>query len=192
VRPDGTVGLGVYGSAYVAGLTMDQARQVVAQVIGRTFTGIKADDINLDVVAYNSKVYYVIADGGGYGQQVVRLPITGNETVLDAISYINGLPPVADKKRVWIARRTPGEHGPEKVLPVDWVGLTQHGWAGTNYQIMPGDRVFVHSEPIRRFDALLAKWFSPVERTFGVLLLGSQTVQSLRGPSSSGTTGTTR
>ena len=38
----------------------------------------------MDVQGFNSKLYYVILDGGGAGQQVVRLPVTGNETVLDA------------------------------------------------------------------------------------------------------------
>ena len=53
--------------------------------------------MSVDVLAYNSKVYYVIMDGGGYGQQIVRLPCTGNETVLDAIAQVNGLPQVASK-----------------------------------------------------------------------------------------------
>jgi polysaccharide export outer membrane protein len=190
VRPDGTISLGTYGSAFVAGLTVDQARQVILQTIQRTGKKFKEENLNVDVLAYNSQFYYIITDGGGYGQQVTRFPITGNETVLDALSLINGLAPVADKKRIWVARRVPGEGGPDKVLPVDWIGTTQHGWAGTNYQLMPGDRIFVQSEPLRRLDSTLAKILSPVERVFGTLLLGSQTVQSLRG---SGTTsGTTR
>src|SRR5437764_12098250 len=35
VRPDGTVGVGTYGSVYVAGMTIDQARIDVAQVVRR-------------------------------------------------------------------------------------------------------------------------------------------------------------
>ena len=31
--------------------------------------------VNVDVLGFNSKVFYVILDGGGYGQQVLRLPI---------------------------------------------------------------------------------------------------------------------
>ena len=30
VRPDGTIGLGVYGNVYVAGLTLDEARDAIA------------------------------------------------------------------------------------------------------------------------------------------------------------------
>ena len=45
----------------------------------------------------NSKVYYIITDGAGSGEQVFRFPVTGSETVLDAISQIGGLPPVSSK-----------------------------------------------------------------------------------------------
>jgi polysaccharide export outer membrane protein len=64
-----------------------------------------AEGLVIDVLAYNSKVYYVITDGGGYGEQVVRIPITGGENVLDAKSQVNGLSPVSSRHNVWIARR---------------------------------------------------------------------------------------
>ena len=57
----------------------------------------------MDVVAYNSKVYYIITQGAGLGDSVRRLPVTGNETVLDAISQIGGLSQVSSKN-IWIAR----------------------------------------------------------------------------------------
>src|SRR5262249_10335809 len=80
VRPDGTVGLGIYGEAYVAGQTIDQARVSIAQAIvsklrrepgpkgetGKTLKDVY-DGLSVDVLAYNSKVYYVITDGAGYG-----------------------------------------------------------------------------------------------------------------------------
>src|SRR5262249_43064777 len=127
-------------------------------------------DTFVDVIAYNSKVYYVITDGAGYGEQVYPWPITGNENVLDAIGKINGLPPVSDKKRIWVARRTPGPGAPEIILPVDWVGITQHGYFATNYQIMPGDRVYVKADRLRTFYTTLDKVVTPIERLFGVTL----------------------
>ena len=106
VRPDGTVGLGTYGSLFVAGMTLDQARQAIEALLARS---LLQPEISIDVYAYNSKFCYVIADGAGYGQQIVRLPITGKETVLDAISQIYGLPQVSSSN-IWVARpngRTP-------------------------------------------------------------------------------------
>ena len=31
----------------------------------------------------------------------------------------------------------------DPVLPADWVGITTMGHTATNYQLMPGDRVYV-------------------------------------------------
>jgi polysaccharide biosynthesis/export protein len=184
VRPDGTIGLGIYGSVYVAGLTLDEVRDAVAAQLhlkspkSDLEKDIK-DALVVDVLAYNSKVYYVITDGGGYGEQVYSIPVTGNETVLDAISKINGLPAVSSKKRIWIARATPGCTNPD-ILPVDWCGVTRKGFAGTNYQVFPNDRIYVDSDKLIRTDSWLAKRLNPIDRVLGTVLLSSSTVNSIK------------
>ena len=132
VRPDGTLSLGTYGSVYVAGSTLEEVRDAVAAQLHVTMNQVEVADIKkqlvVDVLAYNSKVYYVITDGGGYGEQVYPIAVTGNETVLDAMSKINGLPAVSSKKRIWVARATANCDHPN-ILPVDWCGITHRGWA---------------------------------------------------------------
>jgi polysaccharide export outer membrane protein len=195
VRPDGTIGLGPYGAVFVAGLTIEQAKFRVADRITKAL--FEEDQyyakfrqvmqaLKLDVTAYNSKYYYLIADGGGYGEQVYRILCTGNETVLDAIAQVEGLPRVASKSKIWVARATPTEVHQPHILPVDWVAITQLGSAATNYQIYPGDRIFVNSDPLIRFDSFLAKVISPIERLFGVTLLGSTTVNSIKNGTNNG------
>jgi polysaccharide export outer membrane protein len=177
VSPDGTISLGTYGFVYVAGLTRPQARCAIERHLSQF---VLNPQISLDVFAYNSKVYYVIFDGGGYGQQVYRFPITGNETVLDALSNTVGLPSVSSRRRIWVARPAPCHHGCDQILPVDWLAITEGGSTCTNYQIFPGDRVYVKADCLIALDNALAKILSPIERVFGVTLLGSATVQSLR------------
>jgi len=142
-------------------------------------------ELQVDVLSYNSKVYYVITDGGGYGQQVYPIPITGNETVLDAIAKVNGLPAVSSKKKIWVARATRAGQ-PPKVMPVNWKGVTECGESATNYQIFPGDRVYVQSDAWIRADTWLSKRLSPVLRGFGATLLGASTVNSIKNGTSSG------
>jgi polysaccharide export outer membrane protein len=181
VRPDGTVSLGIYGSIYVAGLTLEQIQEAIAQVVATRIKDFDSRNLSVDVLAYNSKVYYVITDGGGYGEQVYRFPVTGNETVLDAISQIQGLPPVASKKNVWVARPGPGgDCGAQQVLPVDWCAITQAGVTATNYQVMPGDRIYVKANGWITFDSAVAKVLAPFERMVGFTLLTSETVNSIR------------
>src|SRR5262249_11476381 len=80
-----------------------------------------------------------------YGEQVFRLPATGNETVLDAMSQVNGLSPT----QVWIVRPAAFSSGlPEQFLPVDWKAITRAGNTRTNYQLLPGDCLYVVTQPI--------------------------------------------
>lgn len=177
VRPDGTVSLGVYGSVYVAGETLEMAK---AKIEAHLSQFLLQPEVSVDVFAYNSKVYYLIFDGGGYGQQVYRLPITGNETVLDAVSNLNGLPAVSSQKHIWVARPSPGPSCCDQILPVDWKDIVQCARAETNYQIFPGDRIYVKADCLITTDNWLAKIISPIERTLGVTLLGATTVNAIR------------
>lgn len=181
VAMDGTVLLGIYGTVQVAGLTKDQARERVRAFISDV-RKIRPDALQVvvDVIAYNSKPYYIITDGAGYGEQIYPFPVTGSETVLDALGRINGLPQVSSKKYVWVARRSP-HGGAEQILPVDYIGITQHGIASTNWQVLPGDRVYVQSQPIIGLQNTLTKYLAPVEKVLGVTLLGATTVQTIKG-----------
>lgn len=175
VGMDGTINLGSYGCVYITGLTVAQAKVAVEKHLSRFLLN---PEISLAVSGYNSKVYYVITDGAGFGEQVFRFPVTGNETVLDALSNINGIPPAGSKRNIWLARPAPANKGCYQVLPVDWEIITQAGSTETNFQIFPGDRIYVKADKLIHFDNWLAKIISPIERIFGVTLLGQTTIRS--------------
>jgi polysaccharide export outer membrane protein len=177
VSMDGTITLGTYGCVPVVGLTIKEAKCAIEKHLSRYLLN---PEISLSMLAYNSKVYYVIIDGGGYGQQVFRFPITGNETVLDAISQINGLPPIASKRRIWVARPTPCKNGCYEILPVNWQVITQAGDTCTNYQLLPGDRVFVKANPLIAFNNYLTQVLLPIENLFGATILGAGAINAVR------------
>ncbi len=164
VKPDGKISLGFYGEVFVAGLTTTEVKAKVIQhlrlyltdeMLGlsrvNTQTGkveaippAQSSSVFVDVTAYNSKVYYIQGDVGSPG----RLPITGNETVLDAINYAGGLTPGASKVSIRLVRpagvgRTVGE----QTLPVDLEAIINRGDVKTNYQLFPGDRLIVSRDP---------------------------------------------
>ena len=163
VKPDGKISLGFYGEVYVAGLTTAEVKAKVAQhlreylddeKLGLSRTDPKTgkverveptrtDRIFVDITAYNSKTYYVQGDVGVPG----RLPITGNETVLDAINYAGGFVPSASKERIRLVRPAPPGASGESVLPVDYSAIVDRGDVKTNYQIFPGDRLIVDRDP---------------------------------------------
>ena len=173
VRPDGTIYLGTYGFVRVAGMTLTDAKYAVEAHLQKY---LQDPEITLDVGYFSSKFYYVITDGAGYGEQVYRYNITGNETVLDAMFQIGGLPSQASKHHIWVARPAPCELNCMQIMPVDWNGIARKGAVCTNYQLMPGDRVYVQSDFLMSFDTLLAKTISPIERIFGIALLARTTI----------------
>ena len=179
VGPDGMVTLGSYGSVSVVGMTIAEAKSAIEKHLDQDF--LDESEVSVDVFAYNSKVYYVVTQGAGLGDGVFRFPVTGNETVLDAISQINGLEQVSSK-RIWIARAGADQQGRPRLLPVDWNAITQLGDVGTNFQILPGDRVYIAEDKLIALDTNLAKLIAPVERIMGFTLLGATTATRLTGP----------
>jgi polysaccharide export outer membrane protein len=175
VAPDGKVNLGTYGRVRLVGMTMEEARDAVEQHLSQYLQDPK---ISLDVLGYNSKVYYVVTQGAGLGDHVVILPSKGNETVLDAIGQIQGLTSHSST-RMWVARPGHNGCGGDQILPVDWVAVTQRGDITTNYQLLPGDRLYVSEDKLVAFDTLAGKVISPFERIFGITALGTSTAQSV-------------
>lgn len=176
VGPDGMVSLGTYGKVFVAGMTQAQARAAIEAHLAQY---LEQPEVAVEVFAYNSKFYYVVTQGAGLGDGVTKFSITGNETVLDAIAEVNGLEAVSSK-RIWVAR--PSSEAPEGVviLPVDWQAVTELGSASTNYQLMPGDRVFIQEDHLVAMDTWVSKMISPWERIAGFVSLSTQTVSGIR------------
>ena len=94
---------------------------------------------------------------------------------------------MSSKNHIWVARPAPCGHGCAQVLPVDWRAITEGGSTCTNYQLFPGDRVYVKADHCITVDNYLAKILAPVERILGVTLLGSTVVNTIRNSGNFGT-----
>ncbi len=74
-------------------------------------------------------------------EKVIRVKLTGRETVLDALMYaVDDVPLKSDGVSVWIVRE-------KKVMPVDLPGIIKKGQSETNYQLLGGDQLFVQAKP---------------------------------------------
>jgi protein involved in polysaccharide export with SLBB domain len=139
VGPDGNINLGNYGPVFVAGKTLSEVQDAIEKALEKY---VKSPQVVVDVRAYNSKVYYVVTQGAAAGDNVARMPITGNETVLDAFAAIGRLP-APETTKIWISRPAINGVGKAKMLPVDLDDITRGVSTASNYQLMPGDRLFV-------------------------------------------------
>jgi polysaccharide biosynthesis/export protein len=186
VRPDGKISLSFYGEVYVAGLTIPEVKEKIVLHLRKFITdqtlGLIAQDpdgniikkvdprdtdrVFVDVTAYNSKNYYILGDVLVPG----KLPVTGNETVLDALQYAGGLLPTAAPNNIRLVRPAPPGACCEQNLPVNLSAITSGGDPTTNYQMMPGDRLVVYRDPIVRFTVFLDRIIAPVQAVLGTTL----------------------
>ena len=184
VRPDGTISLGMYGSVFVAGMTLGEVKRVVEAHLS---VYLVDPQISVDVKAYNSRKIYIVADTlYNFRQQVIALPATGNETVLDAISKVQGLNQTASLKKIWIARPSPAGHPCSTILPVDWQAITQAGRTETNYQLLPGDRIYIAADPFYLAYFNIDKMLAPFERVLQFAVQTASLNQLLRSNANGG------
>ncbi|MGA2796641.1 MAG: polysaccharide biosynthesis/export family protein [Thermoguttaceae bacterium] len=176
VGPDGTINMRQYGTVQVTGMTIAEVKAALEKHLSKY---MESPEVWVDVLGHNSKVFYVITDGAGSGDNVRRIPITGNETVLDAIAAIGGLSQFSSKK-IWISRPSATNSRKGTILTVDYTAITQRGATETNYQIMPGDRIFIAPDSAIAINVKLGKVTAPVERMMGVIGLGSSTIRSVK------------
>lgn len=145
VLPDGSIDLGRYGSLVVAGMTVEEVEREVQRLIDLEHQEdelVKADQTRISVrlIQPESKVYYVLGEVNSPG----AFPLVGRETVLDAIIQAGGLGDRANRHKIILSRPT-GPDSCRVVLPICYRQIVQLGDTTTNYQIQPGDRIFVPS-----------------------------------------------
>jgi protein involved in polysaccharide export with SLBB domain len=138
VMPDGTIDLGQYGRIVVAGVTIEQIEVLVPDVIQTQEKGKTIKPLNVRLNVADSARYYVLGEVNSPG----AYPLIGRETVLDAIQAAGGLSDRASDCQIILSRPTP-PNSCRIVLPVCYNRIVQLGDTTTNYQIRPGDRIYV-------------------------------------------------
>jgi protein involved in polysaccharide export with SLBB domain len=133
---DGTIDLGRYGRVIVAGRTAPDIETLVRETIRAQDKDPGAIDVR--IVSRVSKVYYVLGEVNAPGS----FPLAGRETVLDGIIAAGGLNDRASRTNIILSRPTP-PGGCRIVLPVCYGEIVQLGDTTTNYQLAPGDRIYV-------------------------------------------------
>ncbi len=136
VMPDGTISLGGFGCVNVAGYTLAHVEALVNGVIQARVRG--AGPVTVRLIARQSKFFYVLGEVNAPG----AYPLCGRETVLDGILAAGGLTDRASRCDIILSRPT-APRACRVVLPICYREIVQLGDTTTNYQLAPGDRIFV-------------------------------------------------
>lgn len=165
VGQDGMIELGDYGRVMVAGLTTTQVQNMVqtrvasretarrqtriaqtevtqaSHVEGGLPNEVPADyGLSVRLVSKENGHYYVMGEVNAPGSYA----LVGAETVLDAIIAAGGLSDGANEHQI-ILTRPQLDGRPRQILPVCYQQILQLGDVSTNYQLLPGDRLYVPS-----------------------------------------------
>ncbi len=164
VQQDGTIELGAYGRLQVAGLSAEEIQTQVQEIVTRKETqkyqqrmalvshrtgGISPEPdsdeqedygVTVRLVNKESGLFYVMGEVNAPGSY----PLVGHETVLDAIIAAGGLSDRCNDHKI-ILTRPQADGQPRAILPICYQQILQLGDVSTNYQLMPGDRIYVPS-----------------------------------------------
>lgn len=174
VRPDGTITLGFYGNIYVRGLTLEQVKTKIVlhlrtylddEVLGLSGTypdGSRimiqpkdSDRVFVDVSECKSKSYFIQGDVAAPGE----IPITGKDTVLNALNLAGGLTPTADATDAKLYRPARGDQ-PRKIYKLDLKAIEQ-GDKKANLQVFPDDRIVVGRDPVVQSTIMVDRMVAP-------------------------------
>lgn len=136
VLADGTIDLGKYGRLVVAGKSVEQIEADVDAAISAVEK--RPAPVNVRLASPTSAVYYVLGEVNSPGS----FPLIGRETVLDGLIAAGGISDKSSRCTIILARPSP-PGGCRIVLPICYRHIVQLGDTSTNYQLMPGDRIYV-------------------------------------------------
>ena len=129
VRPDGRTSLPLVGEIMVAGKTVQELQDHLAQVYDKTSQNAVVTVIVREIKS--RPVYFV----GGFGRPG-PMQLTRELSLMQAISIVGGVAPVGDAEKGYILRG-------DKRIAVDFYKLFQKGDLSQNTQLEPGDTVVV-------------------------------------------------
>ena len=158
VQADGTIDLGQYGRAQVAGMTLEEIKHNAQTRVAAHHDSRRGDiaqtafddrgrvpatldtSISVRLISNESSVIYVLGEVNAPGSY----PLAGRETVLDSIIAAGGLTDQANEHKI-ILTRPANPNQPRQILPICFQQIVQLGDTSTNFQVQPGDRIYVPS-----------------------------------------------
>jgi len=144
VGPDGKINVDRIGGVYVTGLTLAEAERELTREAAKIDP--KAT-VEVSVSNYNSKKYYLLTRHNG-SDEIMLMPFTGDDHVLDALA---GLPAEMNlsESNIWVSRPVLGTKTKQgQILQVDYQAITEQANPLSNYQLLPGDRLFVEAKSL--------------------------------------------
>jgi polysaccharide export outer membrane protein len=178
IRPDGKVSFEALGEIEVAGKTPEEVANVLAQKVAQLYTLGGDNSITVRIVAYFSKVYYVLGQVDRPGPR----DYTGRDTVLTALALAQPNP-MAWEERVQVVRPSRDESIRPKIFEVNFDRMIAHGDISKDVLLQEGDIIYVPPTVFAAIAMKIEEVIRPIARAF----FGSYIVQ--QGPAAGAAVG---
>ncbi|MFC1793789.1 polysaccharide biosynthesis/export family protein [Planctomycetota bacterium] len=162
IRPDGKVSFEAIGEIDAAGKTPSQVANVLGGKI-REFYDIEGEHpIDVRVVAFRSKRYYVLGQVGRPGAQVY----TGRDTVLGAIALAGSPTVLAWGDRIQVIRPSADKNVKPKIFEFKYDRAAAHGDASKDVLLQEGDIIYVPPTILAAAAMVIEEFMRPIARSF--------------------------
>jgi polysaccharide export outer membrane protein len=164
IRPDGKIGFEGIGEIYVAGKTPSEVADLIKEKVLSLYTLTGDNPIDVRVVQFKSKVYYVLGQVDRPGPK----DYTGRDTVLDAVAQA-GLIPRSWEERTQVIRPSTQKGVKPKIFEINVDRMIAHGDASKNVLLQEGDIVFVPPTILGALGLMLEEALSPFKQVFSTV-----------------------
>ncbi len=162
IRPDGKVSFEAIGEVEAAGKTAAQVAEAIRVKIVELYKLTGDNPVDVRVIAFRSKRYYVLGQVNNPGAQAY----SGRDTVLGALALAGSPTVLAWQERIQVIRPSHDENVKAKVFEIDFDRLSAHGEASKDVLLEEDDIVFVPPTILAAAAMKIEEFIRPIARAF--------------------------
>jgi polysaccharide export outer membrane protein len=162
IRPDGKVSYEAVGEIQAAGKTCTQVAEVLREKIIELYKLSGDSPIDIRVVAFRSKRYYVLGQVATPGAQVY----SGRDTVLSAIALAGSPTVLAWQERIQVIRPSHDPNTKPKIFEINFDRMSAHGDITKNVLLEEGDVIYVPPTILAAAAMKIEEFIRPIARAF--------------------------
>ncbi|HUU16569.1 MAG TPA: polysaccharide biosynthesis/export family protein [Sedimentisphaerales bacterium] len=164
IRPDGKISFETLGEIEAAGRTPEQVANILRGKVLELYKLEGEKPIDIRVVTYRSKVFYVLGQVLRPGPQIY----TGRDSVLTALA-ITQLNPMAWQERIQVIRPSKDRNVKPKIFEVHYDRMVAHGDTSKDVLLQEGDIIYVPPTVLAVIAMKIEEVIRPIARAFSGL-----------------------
>ena len=166
IRPDGKISFESIGEIEAAGKTVVEVSDALRTKVLELYRLQGNQPVDITIVAYRSKVFYVLGEVYLPGAKVY----TGRDTVLHALAEAR-TNVMAWKQRIQVIRPSSEEGIKPKIFEMNFYRMIAHGDTSKNVLLQEGDIIYVPPTPLAAIAQVIEEFARPIGRAFSTVTI---------------------